>query len=548
MKILTGVICLWGLVFLVVFWWVRLPAANAPVAIVVPHHDMVAETRAAYFEEVAREVQPKTIVLVSPDHFDRALTPIITSDRSWDTSVGHIESNLELLSNLPIPVQNDPFLREHGVTSIVKDIKNSFPQAKLVPIVINRKATYKEVTDLTNSLYTHCPDCLVIASVDFSHSSHSLLAELHDEIALRGLSALDSELLYKEAEVDSPESLVFLTRWARLHGAEKFNLFSHTNSGLLTDTVTGEMTTHIIGGYGKGKMATVEPVTTFMLAGDTMFARGVATQESPSEIFSLLGNRFFWGVDVALVGLEGVFSNSSSTVAGWGLEPPKLLFPLDYISLLKAQQIDVVTLANNHKLDDGLDSLNTSVALLNDLGIQGIGTESEIDEDDVYEFTSSGLPVVFINVDTHEPFTKLIEMIQVYDEKGYKVVVYAHWGEEYVEVHSPLQKKMAKDWIDAGADLIVGTHPHVVQDASIYKGVPIFYSLGNFVFDQVGKKTSEGAVLSGKFTDNNLELFIIPVNSYLKPRVFGSLKNNLLVDQWTESWSDYEVKEGVFKF
>lgn len=59
-----------------------------------------------------------------------------------------------------------------------------------------------------------------------------------------------------------------------------------------------------------------------------------------------------------------------------------------------------------------------------------------------------------------------------------------HWGEEYSTKPNELQKKLAHSFIDAGADMVIGAHPHVVQTNEIYKGKHIYYSLGNYIFDQ----------------------------------------------------------------
>ncbi len=63
------------------------------------------------------------------------------------------------------------------------------------------------------------------------------------------------------------------------------------------------------------------------------------------------------------------------------------------------------------------------------------------------------------------------------------LIVYPHWGWEYQKLASPRQRQLARLMIDSGADAVVGGHPHVTQDIEIYQGKPIFYSLGNFVFD-----------------------------------------------------------------
>jgi poly-gamma-glutamate synthesis protein (capsule biosynthesis protein) len=63
-------------------------------------------------------------------------------------------------------------------------------------------------------------------------------------------------------------------------------------------------------------------------------------------------------------------------------------------------------------------------------------------------------------------------------------VVYAHWGEEYETIANQGMRDTAELFIENGADLILGSHPHVVQNIDEYKGIKIYYSLGNFVMDQ----------------------------------------------------------------
>lgn len=71
------------------------------------------------------------------------------------------------------------------------------------------------------------------------------------------------------------------------------------------------------------------------------------------------------------------------------------------------------------------------------------------------------------------------------------VIVTPHRGIEYQTKHHPIQETLAKYWIDCGADAIIGTHPHVVQDIDFYKKKPIIYSLGNFLFDQSFEGTTK---------------------------------------------------------
>jgi poly-gamma-glutamate synthesis protein (capsule biosynthesis protein) len=485
------------------YWYQEDSSAGVPVGIVVPHHDMVASTRAAFFESVAKEIQPETVVLVSPDHFNRASYPIIAADKTWNTSIGNIETNESLIAALGLPIENEPFEREHGVTSLLKDIKTFFPNSQLVPLLISRAATYSEVVTMTEQIYAECPDCLLVSSVDFSHTVDAKVAELHDVLALRGLYARDAELLYKEAEVDSPESLVMLTTWANLHEAKRFNLFSHTNSGVLARTPTGEMTTHIIGAYSKGNAVAPESSVTFMLAGDTMFARGVHEQFVRNPLLlETIGERFFWGADVSILNLEGVFTETVDEMA-WSEVPPRLLFALLYLEPLRYLRVTGVSVANNHHNDAGELGAQWSDNFVTNQGIAVIGEHNDAAVSSVIRKENGNAKVMFLSVYTHRPFSNLVEQIKTFSIEGYHVVVFAHWGEEYATTHNKSQQTMAEDWIDAGADVVVGSHPHVVQDVGVYKGKPIIYSLGNFLFDQNQMpETKQGMVLGGMFLED----------------------------------------------
>ena len=80
-----------------------------------------------------------------------------------------------------------------------------------------------------------------------------------------------------------------------------------------------------------------------------------------------------------------------------------------------------------------------------------------------------------------------------------------HWGEEYKKIHNAYQEKLAHAVIDAGADLIIGHHPHVSEDVEQYKGKYIVYSLGNFVFDQnFSEDTRNGLVVKVTLEDDKV--------------------------------------------
>jgi poly-gamma-glutamate synthesis protein (capsule biosynthesis protein) len=94
------------------------------------------------------------------------------------------------------------------------------------------------------------------------------------------------------------------------------------------------------------------------------------------------------------------------------------------------------------------------------------------------------------------------------------VVVNIHWGDEYKTISNARQRALAHRMIDAGADIIIGHHPHVVEEMEIYHNRPIFYSLGNFVFDQYfSKETQEGLAVGVVASTSSISLTIFPLQS-----------------------------------
>ena len=539
-KVVIGLVLL-GLVILLYLFF--LPANfNGPVGIVVPHHDMVASARAAYFAQVSLQVQPKTVILLSPDHFDTNQAPIVASTREWQTSVGTLVPDLRLIAELELPTDTANFNGEHGVTTVLRDIRTYFPNSLILPIMVSTKTTYVEIEQFVDKLYVDCPDCLLIASVDFSHTFEANIAELHDVFTERELQQADAEALFKGAEVDSGASLAALALWAGLHKALRFETFSHTNSGYITGRQVGEMTTHIIGGYSVGQPVTSNNDTvTLQFGGDVMFARKVEEvhlKEPKNALTGSLGERFFWGVDVAIVNLEGIFSNDANYQDAWNDYPPKLLFSPIFLSALKEARISIVSLANNHRFDGREVDYQGTIDLLTKNNITPL-TNRNGDDPSVQVIIQGETKVAIMTIATHDEFKDLSSTIRKYSEQNFFVIVYAHWGNEYEIKHSPEQKAMAKRWIDSGARLIVGNHPHVVQPVAVYKGVPIIYSLGNLLFDQTQSAAVQvGAVLSVKVTKEGQEILLVPVTSYLKPSVLDRE-----YPEWFEDIESYKVND-----
>lgn len=129
------------------------------------------------------------------------------------------------------------------------------------------------------------------------------------------------------------------------------------------------------------------------------------------------------------------------------------------------------------------------------------------------------------------------------------VIVYFHFGNEYSRSPNPDQEKMAHEVIDYGADAVLGSHPHVTQGIEMYKGKPIFYSLGNFIFDMSNSATHIAYIVKMDFVNDTGECTVYPViiSGYL-PYFMGPDEGTSLLNSLSPQCDDLEITpEGTGK-
>lgn len=178
------------------------------------------------------------------------------------------------------------------------------------------------------------------------------------------------------------------------------------------------------------------------------------------------------------------------------------------VDILKEMGVDIVSLANNHALDFGVDALLDTFTTLEEAGIDYVGAGINMDRakapiyytigDTTIAYLAASRVIYAMDwyatderpgmIGTYDP-ALFITCIEEAKKNSDFVVVYLHWGVE--RTHQPVdyQKNMAKMYIDAGADAVIGCHPHVMQGIEFYKGKPIAYSLGNYWFNSAKRET-----------------------------------------------------------
>lgn len=203
--------------------------------------------------------------------------------------------------------------------------------------------------------------------------------------------------------------------------------------------------------------------------------------------------------------------------------------PPEKIHILQEMGADIVTLANNHILDYGPEGITDSIRALDEAGILHVGAGENLDEAKAMEtVTIHGKTIGFLGVSrvymsadwaagashpgvfsTYDPTLALEEITKAKEQVDY-LVVYVHWGVERETTPKEYQKTMGRRYIDAGADLVIGSHPHVLQPVEYYNEKPIVYSLGNFVF---GSSIPSTELLKVVLGEDGVTLTEIPCTS-----------------------------------
>lgn len=256
-----------------------------------------------------------------------------------------------------------------------------------------------------------------------------------------------------------------------------------------------------------------EASSTILFAGDVMLSRGVRTMiarhgNNPAFPFARIASSTL-AADILIGNLEGPISARGED---WG-NPISFRAHPNVVDGLLSAGFDVLGLANNHIMDWGRTALSDTVSLLESAGIGTVGAgrnTAEANEPLIINAKggriallgyTSLLPQSFEAKDatpgtSHFEASSIADAIRAAKTDADIVVVLMHWGEEYRAHSTAAQRDIGHALIDAGADLVVGTHPHVTEEVERYGNGWIAYSLGNFVFDQnFSEETNKGEML-----------------------------------------------------
>ena len=243
---------------------------------------------------------------------------------------------------------------------------------------------------------------------------------------------------------------------------------------------------------------------TLTFAGDCTFGSVSKNWSNSNHFIKTIGENYdypfanvreyFENDDFTMINLEGPLTDSSS-----GAQSKTFAFrgPTAYTQIMTGSSVEAVTLANNHAEDYGKAGYESTTKVLKEAGI------TYVEKNDTAMYTTeSGLKIGLyagaFDISTSDVKNDIAKL----RNSGAEIVVCAfHWGEEGHYRPSADQQKIAKAAIDAGADIVYGHHPHVLQKIEQYKDGYIFYSLGNFSFG--------GAALPGDYDTAMLQMDVV---------------------------------------
>ena len=250
-------------------------------------------------------------------------------------------------------------------------------------------------------------------------------------------------------------------------------------------------------------------------AGDVMFSDPFLASYDKSGISAIADSEMLermQNADLFVINEEFPFS-----LRGEAMEDKQFTFRADpkYVEIFQKMGVDIATVANNHALDFGRDAFLDTLDTLKSAGITCIGGGYHLSEASAPAvqtikgqtfaifgatrvspsatwYASDSQAGLFQTYDAALLNQKIAEAHTEYDH----VIVFVHWGIEKNETPEDYQRSLAKGYIDAGADLVVGCHPHVLQGFEYYNGVPIVYSLGNYLF---GNRDGDTVLLEASY-------------------------------------------------
>lgn len=495
----------------------------AQIGITAHHLPTALPFISSFYKELAGSTGPRqTFVIIGPDHLEKCQARIAMTKIPYLTPFGRVEIDREMESKIlqaGASLDDSCFEGEHSIGVQTIFIKYLFPDAKIVPLLLSSGAPEGSIERITGELAASKDKITVIISADFSHHQTKERASQLDSESEQMIRNLDVSSLDIE-HVDSPPSIRAAILLAEKMGRAAPKILGKENSFNFTgvpENTTGYLNVLFTNKNSDGRAS-------LLFLGDLMFDRNIrlAAQKNGNNFIFTQIAQLLAGNDLVVANLEGPVTDNKSVSVGslpGGSNNFIFTFAPDLAPTLFDNNIRLVSLGNNHILNFGQNGLEATRQYLNSAGVKYFGAPGG--ERGVIE-EIGGVKIGFVNYNQFIGGEALEAEAAIEEIKKVKLqadiaVLYAHWGIEYAADANAAIKNLGRRFIDAGADLVIGSHPHVIQPAEEYNGKKIYYSLGNFVFDQYfSEAVRKGLAVIVKINSRDKSLEFEEKNLYLQ--------------------------------
>ena len=504
--------------------------------VVLPHHNLTYQALDEYYKKLW-EKNYKNIVIISPNHFATGNNKMQSFQHNAKYCFQKFCVNGKMFPNynqaefqfdFSTQVDKNTYkIDEHWVGTHFEYISKYMLKTWVYALVVQR-----EYSDFSNAnkvikfieQQKFSWNTLFVASVDFSHHVEENFAKIHDYKTVFEMTNGNFENL----EVDCASCLYIQKRLADKYWKKYFSFINRTSvDTLLSKNTNNENTSHIFWEYISQKpqnnfnvlddyisLELDEKLASWGLVtgmffwdfnfADRWYAEIVRREKAtPQELLDVFAKEekpeLFWNkyIHTKLSSFDFVSANLETSVykdvndCQYSQKNIILKSHEKYLKYFKNIWISHVSLANNHSYDCGEIWFEATKKYLNENNIKyfwdGRKKESNIL---LQEINGQKIAFVWFNDTSYQvAWEEKYKIISELQQKNYFIIVNIHWGNEYETQNNSRQKFLARKFIENWADLIIWHHPHVVQNYEIIDGVPVFYSLWNFFFDQPMQET-----------------------------------------------------------
>lgn len=485
----------------------------------VPHHLLAADLIARGFATLAGNSYDR-VILLSPDHFNKARRPFATTRRDIETVLGTVAADRAavetLLASPDLVEESGLFDGEHGIAALLPFLKEALPQTPVVAIAISiraDRADWDRMVAALKPLVT--PRTLVVQSTDYSHYLPHAASLARDQETLNVIASGDAEAvthLISSDHMDSRGAQYIQMRLQEVRGSHAVVIANRNSIEYVSHA--SRTTSYVVSVYSPERAAfplayADQEVTVF--AGDLLAGRYLTKPLADPAISAAIVARVkaLTGGTPMVVNLEGAMLKEPPE----GLPDNLHVMPAGLaIPLLRALNVRAANLANNHAFDLGRDGYRETAALLRGAGITPLLHEEAADLGPLRLW-----PVNLVGRNDRAGFpVARPEALDILCRKQAKppLVALVHWGVEYVETLRPEEREAASILQRCGAGLIVGAHSHRGIDrieAPAGGAYALLPSLGNFLFDQTASRGSGVLLEVRRFRQGTLASRVLPL-------------------------------------